>query len=215
MKSNQFQNVTPAPMPQAESTEFLHTQQAGLIVPLSQALATGGIVFLLVLTLAFVFDAMDPLKPALVAGVLGVTAWWLVSLRSWSRLTKRNPLGVEVRSVDDDGDESTPRVIRVQLDRVTETGRYQQSSIFDLPKGVTEAMMADLAVGILRMKRPLTESEWCGAGKPFAMPGFRQLMLVLEPRSLVEFKNPKSPNQGRRFTAEGEQFLEQFLPEMA
>ncbi len=212
MKSNQFQNVTPAPMPQAESTEFLHTQQAGLIVPLSQALATGGIVFLLVLTLAFVFDAMDPLKPALVAGVLGVTAWWLVSLRSWSRLTKRNPLGVEVRSVDDDGDESTPRVIRVQLDRVTETGHYQQSSIFDLPKGVTEAMMASLANGILNLHQPFTELEWCGPDKPFSMSKFRQLRALLENRSLIEPKNPKDKRQGIQFNADGEELLRSFLP---
>lgn len=212
MNGRQFPNAAPTPLPQVESTEFLHTRQAGLDVPLFQSLATGGIVFVFVLTLGFVFDALDPWRPALAAGALGVMVWWGVSLRSWSRLTRRNQPRVEVRSVDDDGDVSTPRVIRVELQRVTENGHVNVTSMFDLPKGVSEEMMAELAVGVLQGKRPLTEAEWCGKGKPFAMPGFRQLMQVLEARSLVEFKNPKSPNQGRRFTAEGEQFLEQFLP---
>lgn len=197
------------PLPQRDH-QFLHTRQAGVEVPLLQSVMTAVIVGLAVLAMAFVLDLLDPWKPALVAAALGMAGWWLASLRRWTSLTASDQPTVEVRSVDHDDDPSTPNVIRVELSKVKENGHFEWNT-FNLPEGVTNEMMTDLASGILNMHKPFTESEWSGPGKPFSRPKFYQLRALMENRKLIEPKNEKDARQGFRFNSDGEQFLQGFL----
>ena len=205
-KLYQVMDQPAAAMPTDDNRQFLHTSQAGVVVPLLQSVVIGLMVFVFVLMIGW--NWLDPWKVSALAGMAASIGWFIFSMKRWTELTR--PM-IRISSVDDDNNPATQNVIRVQLDRVTDTGHYQQTSIFDLPQGVTEQMMADLANGILNMHRPFTEGEWCGTGKTFSMPKFRQLRTLLENRKLTEPVNEKDKRQGIRFNSDGEQFLQGFL----
>lgn len=209
MKYQNQMDAAPIVQP-AQDNQFMHTTQAGVQVPLLQSVVTGLLIGLCVLALAIVFDAIDPWKPALVAAMLGMVGWWVVSLAGWKSLTKREQVQVHHEAVDHDNDPVTPQVIRVELSKVKENGHYSWNT-FDLPDGVTNEMMSDLANGILNMHRKFTELEWCGTGKTFSMPKFRQLRALLEINGMIELINPKDKRQGVKFNSDGEQLLQGFL----
>jgi hypothetical protein len=192
-----------------EDRKFLHTVQAGIGVPLLQSLATAVIVGIAVMTVALVSNVLDPWKPTVVLMALAMAGWWLYSLWRWTRLTERELPKVQVQSVDDDGDPLTPKVVRVQLDWITDAGHYQQTSIFDLP--ATEQQLGELAEGLLNGGRSFSEKEWCGAGHPFSVNGFRELRSEMIKRGLLTRKSAKDHRQGYELTEEGKAIFRQFL----
>lgn len=208
---SKYQNVTDAPaaMPH-EDRQFLHTRTAGIDVPLLQSVVTAVFVGLSVLTIALVFDVLDPWKPTAISMAFALAGWWGYSLLRWTRLTERERAIVQTQSVDDDGDPATPRIIRVQLDRVTDAGHYQQTAIFDLP--ATEEQLAAMAEGLLNQNRPFSEREWAGAGNPFSVNGFRSLRSEMIKRGLLALRSDKDPRQGYGLTPDGEAVLREFLP---
>jgi hypothetical protein len=200
----------PVSVPMREGREFLHTTTAGVKVPLLQSLTLGGMVMFFMFAIGLAFGWLDPWKLALVMGGMTTLGWLVWALMRWSNLTRPEQANVQVRSVDHDNDPSTPKVIRVELSKVKESGHYEWNT-FNLPEGVTHEMMTDLANGILNMHKPFTESEWSGPGKPFSRPKFYQLRSLMENRKLIELKNEKDARQGFRFNSDGEQFLQGFL----
>jgi hypothetical protein len=189
--------------------QFLHTRTAGFDVMLLQSLATGLMLFAGVLVIGFTFGWMDPLKYATVSGVAGTIGWWLFSIKRWTSLTAADAPQVQVRSVDHDGDPSTPRIVRVQIDKVEEGG-VKQWKMFDLP--ATDEQMAELAAGLLKHGRPFSEREWAGNGRPFSSNEFRDLRSELIKRGLIALKSEKDTRQGYGLTDEGKAVFEQFLP---
>ena len=198
------------PTPQRDGREYLHTTTAGVKVPLFQAATLGGTVFLFVLVLGIVFWWMDPLKPAVIAGGSVGLGWLVWALWRWSNLTRPDQPTVQVRSVDHDNDASTPEIIRIQFDRV-DKGHYKQTSLFDLPVGITKSQMHDLAVGLLEAKRPWSIREWAGAGKTFSDPKWRELQSVMLRHQLLEPKSERGSQRGFQLTAEGVKTMESFL----
>jgi len=192
-----------------ESREFLHTTTAGVKVPLLQSLTLGGMVMFFMFAVGLAFGWMDPEKPALVMGGMTTLGWLVWALWRWSNLTRPEPAHVQVRSVDHDDDESTPKIVRVQIDKVEDGGQIKQWKMFDLP--ATESQMAELAVGLLEHNRPFSEREWTGAGRPFSVNEFRTLRSELIKRGLLALKNEKDPRQGYGFTDDGKAVFEQFL----
>lgn len=198
--------VVPTPK---EGREYLHTTTAGVKVPLLQAVTLGGTVFLFVLVIGIVFWWIDPLKPAVIAGGSVGLGWLVWALWRWSNLTKPDQPTVQVRSVDHDENPSTPRIVRVQLDKVMENGHIHQTKMFDLP--ATEEQLSILAAGLLEGGRPFSEAEWCGAGKPFSLNEFRALRGEMIRRGLLGLRNGKDARQGYALTEDGQAVMEQFL----
>ncbi|MBI5933289.1 MAG: hypothetical protein HY867_06240 [Chloroflexi bacterium] len=208
-----MQNKMEAPIvqPIRDDRQFLHTRTAGFEVPLFQSLATAVIVGLVTLAIALVFDWLDPLKPTVTMAGLSLAGWWLYSLKRWTRLTGPDPVQVQMRSVDHDGNPATPKIVRVQIDKVTENGHVKQTRMFDLP--ATEDQLSALAEGLLKQNRSFSEREWTGAGRPFSVDEFRKLRAEFIRRELVALKSEKDARQGYTLTDDGKAVLEQFLSE--
>lgn len=194
--------------PQRDDRQFLHTRQAGFDVMLLQSLATAGIMGLVTLAIALTYGWMDPLKPTVLVAGLSLAGWWAFSLRRWTSLTMAGQPNVEVRSVDHDGNPSTPKIVRVQID-IPKDGGMKQWKMFDLP--ATETQMAELAVGLLEHHRPFSEREWTGSGRPFSVNEFRTLRSEMIRRGLMALKNEKDAHQGYEPTDDGKAVLEQFM----
>lgn len=200
----------PIVQPAQESRQYLHTRTAGVEVPLLQSAALGGMTFVFVTVIGLVFYWIDPWKPASVIGMAVAFAWMFFSLTRWTSLTKPEQPQVLVRSVDHDENPSTPEVIRIQFDRV-DNGRYKQTSLFDLPAGISRSQMRELAVGLLEAKRPWSIREWAGAGKTFSDPKWRELQSVMLRHQLLEPKSERGSQRGFQLTEEGVRTMESFL----
>lgn len=198
-------NTPPAEM----DRQFLHTRTAGFEVPLFQSLATAAIVGLATLAIGLVYGWMDPLKPTVVMSGLSLAGWWLYSLKRWTMLTGSDTARVQVRSVDHDENPATPKIIRVQIDKVEDNGAIHQWKNFDLP--ATEDQLRELAAGLFEQGRSFSEREWTGAGRPFSVSEFRALRAELIRRELMALKNEKDTRQGYAPTEDGKAVLEQFL----
>lgn len=203
----------PQPNNQSADKQYLHTLSAGAFLPFMQATGFGLAVFVAVFVIAlFVFDAMDPHKPALLFGVIA----WVVMLyrlfRHWLNLTTFETViqrdingdGVIGRSEQVPVEEEAPRVIRIQL--VKDDGHLSADTI-DLP-GDRESL-GTLARGLLN-GMPFSESMWTGKGKPFSSKSFRALRDVMKQKGLCEYINESDPRQGIRLTEEGRQVMQHF-----
>jgi hypothetical protein len=209
---SKFVDVVETVQPTRESREFLHSTTAGVKVPLFQSALIGGAVSSFVLMLGIVFLWIDPWRPALVIGGAAMLGWLFLVLVRWLKLTKPEQPQVQVRSVDHDNNPATPKIIRVQLDSVESNGHYKQTAIFDLPVGITEEQMSELAVGLLEHQRRFSIREWAGPGKTFSDPEFRALQSAMIKHGLVAPKSEKGANRGYQLTDSGVAFLEKFIP---
>lgn len=195
-------------MPVMGERQFLHTRTAGFDLLLLQSVATALIVGLVVWAVGLAAGWLDAWKPALVGGMLGLGGWWMFSLRRWTRLTDGGMDGGKPRPDEYDGEDAgTPRVVRIQIDKVTAEGGYQQYKMYDLP--ATEEQMGRLAEGLER-GLPFTEREWAGAGRPFSSAEFRELRGELIKRELIRLRSEKDPRQGFELTEEGRQVFGEF-----
>ncbi|HFD38520.1 MAG TPA: hypothetical protein ENJ31_01535 [Anaerolineae bacterium] len=194
-----------APPPQMESLRPARSASLGadVVVPLVQALITGG---LLAGVIAFLLWQVapdldgDPL--AAWAGLaLGIsTLAWLVLLGQ----TRRLLWAVERAIAQDlDGDGAVgkpvpppPPTIRVEVAR--EDGRQVQ--FVDLP--ISPRAAGIIARGVLRGQR-LSESAWSGRGGVCSRSEFGRFRAVLIERGWAVWRNPQAPAQGIELTAAG------------
>jgi hypothetical protein len=65
-------------------------------------------------------------------------------------------------------------------------------------------------VGMLNDGRTFSEKEWCGAGRPFSVNGFRELRSEMIRRGLLARKSEKDHRQGYELTEDGKAVLGQF-----
>lgn len=176
--------------------------EADLATPFLQAIATGLFVSILGLYLAWVRQGVL-WHHGLIAGVVAAGIYWLLTL-SWNR--KLLWLVEEIIQADVDGDgyasQPEPKKPVITFEVVDRTGGFN-ARLFDLPEGVTEADLAELARGALKEHRGLAESSWTGRGKPFSKPKFKELMDVLTEAGLVRWIDNSNHAQGRELTGTG------------
>lgn len=184
--------MIPSPLPQTDK-HYLHNYTPGAMLPLTQALISGALVFVGVLVINWiVLDLLDPYKPALVLAVITTIATWTTRMRLWNQLANLERMtGLDINKDGRIGDaeevqDINPEIhrIRIQLTRIGED-QHLQISNFDLPKGITNEHLETLAYDIFVARKPFTETECSGPGK-MSMPKFRMLRAVMEQQELCE-----------------------------
>lgn len=196
--------------------QYLHQVTPGALLPLYQTLITAIIVFASVYVVAWVvFDSLDPHKPATILAVMSMLVMWLTRMRMWGSLVTHieNATGLDINNDNriGDGEEDEERRIsrvRIELSRVID-GHYSVAS-FDLPKGVTEEHLAQIAHDMFILGKTYAETELSGPGR-ISLPKFRQLRLVMERQGLCE-KIGTASNAPFELTDQGEAWLKQYLP---
>lgn len=191
------------PVPVYSDRQFLHTQTAGVVLPLLQALITSTLLAFGVLILSLVFDWSSGWKAALV--IFGVMPFfsWLFLQRRWLVLTAER---VMERDLNGDGviengapGRAEPRVVKVTVNHVTGNGHLQVAMI-NLP--CTYSQLRKLADGLLKGV-PFTEGAWTGNGKPFSVRELHILRTVMLSRELLKPRSDKDQRQGYELTEEG------------
>jgi len=184
---------------------YLHTEKAGAVVPLFQAVITGGLIGLIALVIVIWQRVQDGLIYALLIWLIVTALTWLILQKHWFTLTTIERLtGFDL---DGDGYTGEPyqvqappaHTVRVDLRTTTTDGHYQARRA-DLP--IDEATMIELATGLLAGK-PLTEREWAGTGKPLSCDQVRELKRVFKANGILELVNPSAPKQGDKLTKAG------------
>ncbi len=205
---SQVPQVQPAPIPTYSDRQFLHTQTAGVVVPLLQAFITSALLALAVLIVSFVCGWWDGWKLAVaVFGVMPLVAWvylqrrWLVltAERVFQRDFDGGGIGVSPGSAS-----AEPHVVKVQVNHIREGG-HLQVDLMDLP--CTVEQLRDLAQGLLD-GAPFSEGEWTGRGRPFSVAEFRALRSAMLRRSLLQMRSKKDLRQGFELTEEGKAVME-------
>lgn len=202
-----------------QEREYLHTLIAGAVLPFIQATTFAAVIFVAVWVIAaVVFNAMDPHKPAAFIAAIA-WAWFLNRLfRHWLSLTTPTQIIERVIQKDINGDgvigpkpqapaKEEPRVVRVQLTQVKETG-HVQTDTFDLPGN--EFQLSTLAKGLLYGAAPFTERYWVRAQKVFSRDEWDALRDAMRNRDepLAEYVDPENKQQGMRLTEAGKATLQ-------
>lgn len=193
----------------------LHQITPGALLPLLVSLVTGTLVFIAIFVSAWTFGALDPHRWAIIPSVLAMLLMWMTRMRLWSTLVRlEHWTGVDLNRdghVGEEVEEDEPRVsrVRIELSKIKDDGHYSVSS-FDLPKGVTEEHLAQIAHDLFVLGKSFAENELTGTGK-ISLPKFRQLRAVMERQALCE-KTGSASNAPFALTEEGEAWLRQYLP---
>lgn len=204
-----FEQQTSAPGPQSvpptyADRQFLHTFLAGAFLPLVQATMTAAMAGIATLTLLYIFNAVDIVKPMLIVSAVVWVVTWLYLLRRWLSLTALERLtGIDING---DGQIGKPKAkaepLVIRLDEV-DKGHYRQRMInID---DVTAEQLTEFARGMLA-GRPFTEREWTGKGKPFSSGqggSFRRFRSNWLKHGFVTIVSDKDNRQGFDFTDSG------------
>jgi len=198
---------------QPPNKQYLHDFTPGATLPLAQSVLTAIIIGVAVYVVAAVgFDALDPIRPALVIGTLSLAGMWILSMRRWWDLTAlERALHLDLNGDGHIGEpEPTPEppTIRVHISK-DDHGHYE-SNTYDVPASAEQ--LEALAAGLLN-GQPFTEREWAGKDKPFSSQEFRALRSDMLRRGLIELVNDKDPRQGYRLTEEGRAVMQEAMPE--
>lgn len=191
--------------------QYLHTMIAGALLPLTQSTIMAVVVAIGTWVIAyFVFDALNPHKPA----ILFFAVTWVYTMfklnRHWLSLTAVEKIimhdingdGV-IGEVTEQPAEVKPRKVVIQIDRVKEDGHYEvgdQSAWVNLP--CDDEQLYTLALGLMN-DMPFSEKQWTGKGKPFSTNEFRALRDAMKANDLTEYVNDTDPRQGIRLTEAG------------
>lgn len=214
---NRYQDTTPIIQQKQEPTrysdkQFLHTINAGVVLPLAQAFTTSIMVMILTAVIVYAMDGLDYLKPMLIAGALTFVIAWLALAGRWINLTQIE----RITRMDLNGDgvigrkaAPEPRSLRVQIDNLQPNGHISQSQIIDFTGYATEEQLKDFADGILDQGKGLSEKEWSPieTGCPFSIDQYRKFRNELLRRGMIVAANSKSKNLGFVMTAVGKAML--------
>jgi hypothetical protein len=204
------QLAQPQPAPTYADRQFLHTQTAGVVLPLLQAAITSGLLAFGVLILSFVFGWSDGWKAALaIFGVMPFVSWLFLQ-RRWLVLTAEK---VIQRDIDGGGigvspsSKLEPRIVKVQISHIREGG-HLQVDLINLP--CMPSQLESLAVGLLNGV-PFSEGAWSGNGKLFSVMELGRMRTVMLARGLLKARSEKDARQGFELTEEGRKVMERAL----
>lgn len=210
---NKYQTETPvaAVPPVVDHEKYrLHTYQAAVGVPFSQALISAGIVGGGIMALAWLFEASEPWKWGLVTACLTLAVIWFFNQRHWLNLTKLEEwTGIELDGNPGIGE--PPPVVRIDLTR--KVGSTRQTQFLEIP--CSPEQLKALAVGIVNRRQPFAGRVWSGKGKTFSDGEFRELRSYLIKKDLITQASNKDERGGYVFTRDGIQMLRDYLPSPA
>lgn len=191
-------------------TQYLHTYTVGAILPFLQASITAVLIFIGSLVVAyFVFDIIDPLKPAVTLATLSWIGTWLARQSRWLMLTAERLTGIDINRDGVVGTEKKePDVIRIQVREIKQDGAYQVHDNIDLP--ISREQLEALARGLLNGV-PFSERKWTAPNNDiFSSNEFRTLRSIMVRRQLIELVNEKDARQGYKLTHQGRSIMEYY-----
>jgi len=100
-----------------------------------------------------------------------------------------------------------PPPLRVEI--TTKDGKGKKAMRF-LELRTSEDRLELLARATLS-GRPLSQSEWCGSGRPFSKNEFEAVMASLESAGLCRWRSPEHRSLGREATPAGRAFFKSIL----
>lgn len=193
-------------MPPQTTHEFLHTDQAGVLVPLKQTMWTALIIGGTVFAFTLLFDVLDGWKWGVAAFFLSLAGVWVLRMTDWRKQALKEDWNGWGTGWDGEAEPET-HVVRIQMQHVEQNGHINVTKQFDLP--VNDDELRELASGLL-LGRPFSEREWAGAGKLLSSARFRDLRAVMIRRGLLELVSDKDPRQGYRLTEDGEAVMRDY-----
>lgn len=192
-----------------QAQKYLHTPEAGAVVPLLQASVTGLLFGLIAVTLLIWQNVNDWPVYAILVWLGSTSVTWLSLQKHWMSLTTIERFtGIDINQdgvVGDVVETSPAHVVRVDLRQDTDDG-YKVTKA-ELP--IDESALCVLAGGLMT-GRPLSEREWCGTGKPLSSLTYRNLIKHMVNRQLIEQVNPKDTRQGYKLTRVGKAAMSYF-----
>ncbi len=192
--------------------QFLHTYTAGAMLPLTQASITALLVFVGSLVIGyFVFDIIDPMKPAIILAVIAWIGTWLSRQRMWTYLaTFERVTGLDINNDGVIGDvEDKPKrdPIIVRIDEVN-NGHYK-SNTHEFPDWLTDAQLEELAHGLINLNRPFSRREWTTRSRLFSEPQYHELQSFFIRHGLIEASG-KTSHGGFELTNAGRAAMTEF-----
>lgn len=202
---NKFNQTTPPVQipspPTYADRQFLHTFLAGAFLPLVQATITAVMVGIGTLTVLYLVDAIDKLKPSLIVAAIVWVVTWLFLQRRWLTLTSLEQItGIDFNQDGQIGKPvKEPEQFVIRLDEITADKHYRSRSIDSV---ISKEQLTIVARGLLN-GIPFSERSWTGSGKPLSINEFRSLRSVWLKHALIEVANDKDPRQGFELTDQG------------
>lgn len=198
--------------------QFLHTYTAGAMLPLTQASITALLVFIGSFVVAyFVFDAIDPVKPALVLAVVAWIGTWLTRQRLWINLASFERMtGIDINNDGIIGEaEPTPKrdPIVIRIDEVSSKGSYQ-SSTHVFPEWLSDEQLTSLANGLINLHRPFSRRQWTEINRVFSDDDYRDLQSWMIKHGMIELSGSK-PNSGYKLSRTGLAAMKQYAPPLS
>lgn len=143
-----------------------------------------------------------PVKLALGASGIVVLVVWCMTVGKWYSLFWASEVTREPGTQEEPVARS---VVSLEL--------HQEGSwaFADLPG--TADQVQELARGLLN-GRQFSEADWCGHGRPFTRPQFRELRSVLVERGILAWRSPQFPQQGVMLTVAGRQVFRRLGEEL-
>jgi len=190
--------------------QFLHTFLAGALLPLVQASITAVMAGIGTLTLLYLVNAIDLLKPVLIVASVVWVLTWLYLQRRWLNLTSLEMLtGSDLNNDHVIGEpvKSVPQVVRIQIDQVEANGHIRQMKFMDLP--ISQNELSVLANGLLN-GAPFSEREWTEIRRVFSSKEFRRLRSEMLKHDLLELRSDKDHRVGFDLTETGWALMRKF-----
>lgn len=161
------------------------------------ALAVGsyGIVLVAGAVVTLLTGADGWLKAAAVLGIVPLLGVWFGALWEYRKLVQNVErwTGVDIDRDGSVGPPPEPETTHVEW--VERTNGGQHIKYLDIP--------AVFARGVAN-NEPLSESHWCGDGKPYSVSEFRALRDDLITRGFARWRNERARAQGWELTTKGE-----------
>lgn len=194
------------------TTEYLHTVSAGVLVPLLQCVVTGAIVFIIAAMAAHKYALNDWYFWAAMCAGFVMLGQWLFSQAIWRRLITmvERQLRVDLNNDGQIGEElpvmqePVVKTLRVEL-KQNNGGGFEQVNYYDLPFG---DRLPELARG-LTTGRALTHANWVGIarGKLFTPAEFISLRDAMLKHEFIRPNNPHDQTRGFGLTRLGAQVM--------
>ena len=201
------QDLAGSTLQQLPDNSYLHTISAGVVLPLMQALVTGGIIGLVAMLVCRKYEMADWGYWSALCGVLVTLGYWLMAQTIWRRLVRMVEMAWQ-RDIDGDGYVGEPEPAPSVRVEVTErdNGGFSNTQIATLPFADRIPLLAQgLLSGV-----PFSDRRWAGDGRLFTDGELTQVRMELLGRGLIELKVPTAPKQGYVLTRAGRAVMRHF-----
>lgn len=200
---------------QISETDHLHGLRAGVVVPISQALVTGILVWIITALVFYKQGAQDWYFWATIFAVLVIFGQWLFGLAIWQRLIRLVELHAQV-DIDQDGmvgepaiTQTAPTSVRVEFTE-SSGGGFGSTAFIDLPY---PDRLPALASGLIS-GRGFTVANWVGQsrGRLFTPGEFVELRGIFLDHKWIAPNNPHDETRGYSLTKAGAAVMRNLSP---